>query len=348
LKTVTYDTFTDQYFTPSVPINAAATKYMLAYTYGVCNNVLTKSVVEFSGTLDYSVQCEQQNGIYYQSPNVYYPLPLDCLGIPYDQLLTNCHAVAENMKSLVDTTCAKSIEKVCATQYNNNPPYTCTEDTRASILTVLSLTFSTTMVIIGAMAIMLTVYLTLMYPNHTAIAELHHEKEVELVNTGLVITNLSMSTKNANKTSVTGVLHEEEHAGLMEFCDTVAMKFGLETVHRRSKLQQKEEGEEEGEGNQKLLDEEGKDDDRQTTSQATDAGPRHSSRVSSLSNQSSYYQPDSHSRDSGYVPIDVRADNGSTAVMDVQLEKEKEEKEEVVRETSYKPIEIGIASDYPF
>lgn len=120
------------------------------------------------------------------------------------------------MKKLVKSTCQQSIEKVCTTQYNDNPPYTCTSYTRYSILTVLSLSFSTTMAIIGVVAILLTTILTIWYPTYTSSTEPHVEKEIELVNKGL-------GKKDP--------LHEE-FQNLMKFCDDVAVKFGLETSHR--------------------------------------------------------------------------------------------------------------------
>jgi len=146
-STVTYDTFTDSNF--SIPTLAAPTKYMLAYTYGLCGGVVTKYLVDLSGTMDYSIKCAEGNGLYYQSPNVYYSLPLDCLTIPYSKLLTKCPQVAKNMATLVNTTCKQSIDKVCTIQYTSNPPFLCTGKTYDSLLTVLSLSFSTTMAIIG-------------------------------------------------------------------------------------------------------------------------------------------------------------------------------------------------------
>jgi hypothetical protein len=118
---------------------------MLAYTWGVCDSQVTRSLVELTFSNDYSNQCPlPSTGLYYQSPNQYFVIPYSCLGIAYERLLTDCPPIAANQKALVASTCAASIPKVCQQQYDLNPPFACVTNSYASPLTVLSLAFSST------------------------------------------------------------------------------------------------------------------------------------------------------------------------------------------------------------
>jgi len=332
LKTVTYDTFTDQYFTPTVPVHTAATKYMLAYSYGICDGTLTKSLVELSGSLDYSTLCTKQNGLYYQSPNVYYPLPQQCLSIPYDKLLTECPPIAANMASLVDTTCQQSIEKVCSTQYNDNPPYTCTTYTRSSVLTVLSLAFSTTMAIIGVVGILLTICLTQIYPTHMTSTDLRHEKETVLVNTGL------------SKKDAIGVSHETveglikvHNEGLMKFCDAASAKLGLKTIHRQpsSQVIEKVEVHDEDDASHVHIDN-NNDESMQSPTPLKPPKPSSSRATSSQSNTSS--EPTSNA---SFVPIDITAEEDPSSHVGEADESGQSKKDAAVG-NSYEVSKVGL------
>lgn len=137
----TYDTFTDTFISSNTAA-AATTHYMLAYTWGECNSNITKSLVEITFSNDYTNECDVGSGLYYQSENVYYTIPYECLGIPYEKLLTDCATIKSNMKALVDATCQAAISKVCKQQYEFNPPFSCVEQTRSNPLTIISLAAS--------------------------------------------------------------------------------------------------------------------------------------------------------------------------------------------------------------
>jgi hypothetical protein len=160
----TYDTFTDTYFSNTA---AAATHYMLAYTWGVCDGQMTRGLVEITFSNDYSNQCQlPKTGLYYQSENQYFAVPYSCLGVAPDKLLVDCPEVAANMKALVASTCAASIPKVCQQQYELNPPFSCVGNTYASPLTVLSLAFSNTYLVASILALLVTTVLSRLHKNY--------------------------------------------------------------------------------------------------------------------------------------------------------------------------------------
>lgn len=155
---VTYDTFNDTYFSNGGPASTttyvndapgATTTYMIAYTYGVCNGNVTRYLLETGLNQEYSKSCLSGQGLYYQSPNVYYGIPLGCLNIPYERLLTDCPEIRANIESLVNETCEASFEKVCERLYDLNPPFSCTLDIYSSLLTVISLSISNSLALFG-------------------------------------------------------------------------------------------------------------------------------------------------------------------------------------------------------
>jgi hypothetical protein len=161
-----YDTFTDTVVT-SNNAATAATHYMLAYTWGVCDGAVTRGLVEITFSNDYSNQCQfPSTGLYYQSENQYFGIPYSCLTIVPDKLLTDCPEIKANMKSLVGSTCAASIPKVCQQQYELNPPFSCITDVYPSTLTVLSLSFSNTIALASALAVIVAAVLGRMHKNY--------------------------------------------------------------------------------------------------------------------------------------------------------------------------------------
>ena len=167
-RMVTYDTFTDTYFSNAAA--AASTNVMLAYTWGICNDNVTRSLVEITFSNDYSNVCKEGGGLYYQSPNEYFSIPYACLGIAYDKLLTDCPDIKANMKALVDSTCKASIRKLCQQQYDLNPPFSCVTYLAPSPLSVLSLAFSNTMALSTLLAAVVAALLSRMHKNYKATA----------------------------------------------------------------------------------------------------------------------------------------------------------------------------------
>ena len=166
-KMVTYDTFNDTYFSTQPDNAAATTHYMLAYSWGVCADNVTRNLVELTFSNDYSNECQlPKTGLYYQSKNQYFVIPFNCLGIAHDKLLTHCPEIKANMKALADATCADSITKVCRQQYDLNPPFSCVENTYPLPLTVLSLAFSNTNALASALAIIVSALLSRVYKNY--------------------------------------------------------------------------------------------------------------------------------------------------------------------------------------
>jgi hypothetical protein len=171
-KMVTYDAFTDTVVSSNDNTAAATTHYMLAYTWGVCNGNVTRSLVELSFSNDYSNECQlPSTGLYYQSENRYFAIPYSCLGIAYERLLTDCPEVKANMKSLVDSTCAASIPKVCQQQYETNPPFSCVADIFSSPLTVLSLAASNTIALYGVFSFLAGFFIRRVYAQYKASIE---------------------------------------------------------------------------------------------------------------------------------------------------------------------------------
>jgi len=140
---------------------------MLAYTWGVCDGQVTRGLVEITFSNDYSNACPLPNtGLYYQSENQYFGIPVSCAGIAPDKLLADCPEVAANMKALVASTCAASIPKVCQQQYELNPPFSCVGNTYASPLTVLSLAFSNTNLFVSVLALVVAAALARLHKNY--------------------------------------------------------------------------------------------------------------------------------------------------------------------------------------
>ena len=170
---------------------------MLAYTWGVCNQKPTRSLVELTFSNDYSNECQLPlNGIYYQSENRYYTIPFSCLGISPDKLLTDCPEVATNMKSLVASTCSASIPKVCEQQYDLNPPFSCVQNTYPDVLTVISLAFSNTTAIATVIAILIGVLLSRMHKQYTPTPA-----ELDIVNPPSTPTLSSSSSSNSSSSN---------------------------------------------------------------------------------------------------------------------------------------------------
>jgi hypothetical protein len=202
----TYDTQTDTYFSNTAA--AAPTHYMIAYTYGICSGETTRSLVELTFSNDYSNQCQlPSTGLYYQSPNQYFAIPFGCLGIAYDKLLTDCPEVKANMAALVTSTCQASIDKVCTTQYTQNPPFACSKPITPSPLTVISLAGSNTMALASLVATLVALFLGRRYKNYAPSAE-----DLSLVNSAetLAVTTPSGKLYKAASLSMGGSETMEE------------------------------------------------------------------------------------------------------------------------------------------
>lgn len=113
---------------------------MLAYTYGVCNNEITRGLVEVSSTLDYSIVCTSGMGYYYQSPNEFYAIPPECMT---QQTLTNhssflsCPQIQTKLDELKASTCEASIEKICTASYDDNPPFSCSRKVGLNVFSII-------------------------------------------------------------------------------------------------------------------------------------------------------------------------------------------------------------------
>jgi len=177
-QAVIYDAFTDTVIA-SNKANGAPTHYMLSYSYGLCNGAVTRGMVELSFSSDYSNVCAAGNGLYYQGPNQYFPFPVECLGIPPADLLTKCPSIAANQKVLVASSCQASIEKICTTQYTDNPPFLCSTTVAPQPLTVLSLSVSNTLTVSGLLSIALALLLARIFSRYRP-----SEEEIEEANDG--------------------------------------------------------------------------------------------------------------------------------------------------------------------
>jgi hypothetical protein len=176
---VIYDAFTDT-ITFQNKANGAPTHYMLSYSYGLCGTQATRDMVDLSFSSDYSNVCVQGGGLYYQGPNEYHPFPVSCLGVPPQDLLTKCAPVAAKQQALVQASCQASIAKVCATQYTDNPPFSCTTVMHSGWLTVLSLSVSNTVTVSLVLSLLLSFLWTRLYaqyrPSDTDLEELNDER----------------------------------------------------------------------------------------------------------------------------------------------------------------------------
>ena len=181
----TFDTFTGKFLSVSNDKVAATTHYMLAFTWGVCAGNVTRSLVEISFSNDYSNECQlPKTGLYYQSENQYFSIPISCLGIPYENLLTDCPEVKANMQKLVKKSCAASILKVCQQQYDLNPPFACVGNTYPSPLSVLSLALSNTSALVSFLAVVLALLLSRFHrhyqPSEAEVALSNPQKDAKI------------------------------------------------------------------------------------------------------------------------------------------------------------------------
>lgn len=165
LQTVIYDAFTDSIIS-SNNANGAPTHYMLSYSYGLCGSQVTRDLVESSYSSDFSNICSEGDGLYYQGPNAYYSFPVECLGLPFDQMLKQCAPIATNQKALVDASCTASIEKICTTQYTKNPPFSCSTVTYSDWLTVLSLSISNTLTVYALLSMLIALIASRIYAGY--------------------------------------------------------------------------------------------------------------------------------------------------------------------------------------
>jgi hypothetical protein len=125
---------------------------------------------------DYSKFCRNGEGLYYQSPNLYYSIPLNCLSIPYERLLTDCLEIQNNLQALVDETCPTSIESVCSQVYELNPPYSCVLEIYNGPLTALSLTISNSLAGFGIFSLFMGLFMKKWFKDHKP-----HPHDVELL-----------------------------------------------------------------------------------------------------------------------------------------------------------------------
>ena len=135
---ISSDTFEEA--TDSTTIGYYPHMYMLAYTYGVCNNEVTKGLVEVSSTLDYSIVCTSGMGYYYQSPNEFYSMPLECMTqqtlTDYSSFLS-CPQIQSQLDELKASTCEASIEKICTASYDDNPPFSCSRKVGLNVFSII-------------------------------------------------------------------------------------------------------------------------------------------------------------------------------------------------------------------
>lgn len=138
--------------TLSLVLYPTSTHYMVMYTYGVCNGAFESDFIEVSNSLDFSVVCPHPNGYYYQSPNIWVPTPAECSAMQPTELLSSCENVASSMHELVAFTCSASFDKICKASFDDNPPFSCSKQQTSPLLTVISLAYSNTLAVYGALS----------------------------------------------------------------------------------------------------------------------------------------------------------------------------------------------------
>lgn len=115
----------------------------IAYTYGVCNGVVSNITIDANLDTSFSTQCNQaENGVYYQN-NEYITIPASCAGLVSNvsdiaTILTLCPAVKNVSDTFTSTNCRNSYSTVCDSIYTNNPPYSCTKTVYTPLITILA------------------------------------------------------------------------------------------------------------------------------------------------------------------------------------------------------------------
>ena len=131
-----------------------AGNYMLSYSYGVCNmKAINPLFVNITSAVDYSVVCQDPNGMYYQGPNVWYTVPASCAFMQPNELLNNCTEVKNSMNELKSNTCESSYSKLCTAMYDKNPPYSCTRTTTNGWQQIVGTSFANTLLIFNILTI---------------------------------------------------------------------------------------------------------------------------------------------------------------------------------------------------
>lgn len=160
------------------------TDFMAAYSWSVCGTNVTKVFMAASTTLDYRNLCQEKDGFYYQSPNVYEQVPAECRFMQPGEFQKSCSAFAKRISSMADSTCQTSIHKVCSAVYLTNPPYSCTRLILPTRLQVASNAYSGTLAVWALFITISTICLTRIYGNlDLQVQDTKHEKDIEFSHT---------------------------------------------------------------------------------------------------------------------------------------------------------------------
>jgi len=156
------------------------TSYTLSYSWGICDGTITDYFVDqLSSSIDFSVYCKKRDGFYYQSPNVEY-FPSDrCTALAQPDEMLNCPAAETRLKSLFETTCEKSIEKVCAASFTDNPPFSCVVEVPTSFLTALANSVSNCQIVWGALLLAVSYFIGKSKSKILKVEPLQHKVFVE-------------------------------------------------------------------------------------------------------------------------------------------------------------------------
>ena len=117
--------------------------------------------------MSYDVYCKDNDGFYYQAPNIWYTTPMQCATMQPSELLRKCPEVIDNMNTLKSNTCKNSIHKLCDASYTLNPPFSCEHDVHLTILQILANAFSTTNAVRLIITVISSVLLVNLYKNYS-------------------------------------------------------------------------------------------------------------------------------------------------------------------------------------
>jgi len=144
---------------------------MLAYSWGICNGKPMSALVGVTSSLDFSVYCQEGNGYYYQSPNIFLDsIPSSCLFYSKNNLL-QCPALQVQMNEHVTKTCSDSIHKICKYAFSENPPFSCSSNLPPSPLQVFASSVSNTIFCWGILSWLIPLIIGKLHKSKTVVSE---------------------------------------------------------------------------------------------------------------------------------------------------------------------------------
>lgn len=78
--------------------------------------------------------------------------------------ISSCPSLAALVGNFTSIDCADSFEDVCQAEYTDNPPYSCTKETTAAIITVLGTSLANASALWSFTAIVISLSLKRIYP----------------------------------------------------------------------------------------------------------------------------------------------------------------------------------------